>query len=152
MTDQRPLVEKMLELVVAAPARLIGRAATDLPTAVAEVRARVENKVKVAHWIGEMAVTTGRQELGRRLRPTPPPALDTPVAGQRDGGSAVAPRAPIAPVSRPPFEGYDELAAAQIVQLLPRLPHADLRLIHAYEAAGRSRRTILHRIQQLVGE
>ena len=149
MTDQRPLVEKMLDLVVAAPARLISRAATDLPTAVAEVRARVENKVKVAHWIGEMAVTTGRQELGRRLRPTPSDVPNTPVAVQRDNGSTLA---PIAPVGRPPFEGYDELAAAQIVQLLPRLPHADLRLIHDYEAAGRARRTILHRIQQLVGE
>ena len=155
MTDQRPIVEKVLNLVVAVPAGLISRAATDLPTAVAGVRSRLENKVKVAHWIGEMAVTTGRQELERRFRPTPPQPATTNVAGQGhgvSGPSATAAVRPSASTCRPPFEGYDELAAAQIVQLLPRLPHADLRLIHDYEAAGRSRRTILHRIQQLVGE
>ncbi|MDO8390128.1 MAG: hypothetical protein Q7V57_06540 [Actinomycetota bacterium] len=139
MTDQRPLIEKVLDLVVYAPAGMVAQARHDLPKLVADGRARLENRVRVARWIGEMAVTTGRREIEKRLAPQQPANEQSPVAASRPGSS------------RPPFDGYDDLAAAQIVQLLLRLPHADLHLIRAYEADGRGRRTILHRIDQLLG-
>lgn len=136
MTEQRPLIEKVLDLVVNAPATVVAQARHELPKLVADGRARIENRVRVAHWIGEMAVTTGRREIEKRLAPRPSQPAPSPAAAP--------------PAGRPPFDGYDELPATQVVQLLPELPHADLHLIRDYEAAGRGRRTILHRIDQLL--
>ena len=92
-----------------------------------------------------MAVTFGRSEVERRL---------TTAAEHRSLQPIVA--APLAMVSAhqpsaPPFEGYEHLAAAQIVQLLGRLPHAELVLIRDYETAHRRRRTILAKLTQLLG-
>ena len=148
MTEQRPLVEKVLDLVVYAPAGLVAQVRNDLPKLVADGRARLENRVKVAHWIGEMAVTTGRKEIEKRLAGSPP--TETGTAAAPTASAATTAKPGHANTGRPPFDGYDQLAATQIVQLLPRLPHADLEMIRVYEAAGRGRRTILHRIQQLL--
>jgi len=146
MTEQRPLIEKVLDVVVYAPVGLVAQARSDLPKLVADGRARLENRVKVAHWIGEMAVTTGRREIEKRLAAQQHSA--SPAAAQ---GASPTPAQPVAaPQRRAPFDGYDELAAAQIVQLLPRLPHADLHLIRDYEFAGRGRRTIIQRIDLLL--
>lgn len=134
MSEQRPLVEKLLDTVLSAPADIIGQV-QQLPKLLADGRAKLENRVRVAHWIGEMAVTTGRKEIDKRLtavRPSVPPA-------------ASHHRHP-----HPPFDGYDELPAAEVVKLLTRLPHADLELIGDYEAAGRGRRTILNRVAELL--
>jgi hypothetical protein len=47
--------------------------------------------------------------------------------------------------------GYDSLAASQVVQRLAGLSKDELEAVGAYEAAHRSRRTILSRIRQLQG-
>ena len=47
--------------------------------------------------------------------------------------------------------GYDSLAASQVVQRLAGLSKDELEAVGAYEAAHRSRRTILTRIRQLQG-
>lgn len=140
MDEQRPLVEKLLGMVLSAPAGLVDSVVRgDLPQRIAEGRMRLENRVRVAHWIGEMAVTTGRKELGKRLAAARP--------------TAAGPAAPAVPAHpHPPFDGYDTLPAAQIVKLLPQLPHPDLVLIRDHETAGRGRRTILNRISELLGE
>ncbi len=52
---------------------------------------------------------------------------------------------------RLPIKGYDELAASHVVERLPGLTRADLLSVHEYEAAHRSRRTILAKIEQLTG-
>ncbi|MGQ0743853.1 MAG: hypothetical protein ACT4OS_05880 [Acidimicrobiales bacterium] len=46
--------------------------------------------------------------------------------------------------------GYDSLAASQIVARLGALGPVELRAISARESAGRSRRSILRRIDQLL--
>jgi hypothetical protein len=136
MTQQRPLVEKLLDVVLYAPAGLLSQVRNDMPKLVADGRSRLENRVRVAHWIGEMAVTTGRKEIEKRLA-GPPPADEAPVP-------------PAAAHPHPPFEGYDQQTAVQIVQLLGSLPHVELELIREYETQGRGRRTILNKIDQLL--
>jgi hypothetical protein len=139
MDEQRPVVEKLLDLVVSAPAGLVGQV-RELPKLIADGRTKLENRVRVAHWIGEMAVTTGRKEIGRRMaaaRPTTGATQPAPEAGGH---------------RHPPFDGYDTLPAAEIVKLLARLPRPDLELIREYEAAGRARRTILGRVAELSGD
>jgi hypothetical protein len=48
------------------------------------------------------------------------------------------------------IDGYDALAASQIVARLDGLAEPELRQIEAYERAHRGRRTILHRVTQLL--
>lgn len=48
-----------------------------------------------------------------------------------------------------PIEGYDSLAASQVVGRLGTLTDAELAVIEAYETTHRSRRTILGKINQL---
>jgi len=144
MTSQRPLLAKVLDAVVFAPVGLVVQLREDVPALVASGRSHVQNRVQVARWVGEMAVTYGRQELEKRLtstaaaHPSLEPVVHAPLA-------VVAAHQP----SPPPFEGYDQLAATQVVQLLARLPHAELVLIHQYETAHRGRRTILAKLEQL---
>lgn len=48
-----------------------------------------------------------------------------------------------------PIEGYDNLAAAQIVSMLTSLTTAERALLRKYEQANRSRRTVLGKLDQL---
>jgi len=48
-----------------------------------------------------------------------------------------------------PIPDYDELSASQVVERLEGLDHDSLELIRRYEAAHRSRNTILGKIAQL---
>jgi hypothetical protein len=136
MSEQRPLVEKLLDAVLSAPADLVGQV-QQLPKLLADGRAKLENRVRVAHWIGEMAVTTGRKEIDKRL---------TAVRQQAPAAESASPGGR----AHPPFDGYDDLPATEVVKLLGRLPHSDLELIGDYEAAGRGRRTILNRVTELL--
>ncbi len=150
MPTQRPLIEKVLDLVVYAPVGLALLIREDVPTLVAGGRTRAHERVQVARWIGERAVTYGKQSIGRRATDAPVP-VSAPATGTTRDAAAPAPSA--VPVHRsPPFDGYDHLAAAQIVQLMGRLPHGELSLIRRYEASQRGRRTILAKIDQLIGE
>ena len=46
--------------------------------------------------------------------------------------------------------GYDSLSASQVVQRLEGLSPAELEEVRAHEASHRQRRTILHRVEQLL--
>ena len=58
---------------------------------------------------------------------------------------------PLAQHPPEPFEGYSGLPAAQIVQRLAHLPHGELHLVRAFETAHRGRRTVLSKVDQLLG-
>jgi len=149
MTERRPLIEKVLDIVVYAPVGLALQLRSDVDTFLASGRTQVSERVQVARWIGEMAVTYGRRELEKRLAAASasPPAVATNV-----GVRVVEPLAVVeAPTLGPPFDGYQSLAATQVVQLLGRLTSEDLAAIRIYEAANRARRTILAKIDQLLG-
>ncbi len=46
--------------------------------------------------------------------------------------------------------GYDSLSASQVVQRLEGLSSPELEEVRAHETAHRQRRTILHRVEQLL--
>jgi hypothetical protein len=50
-----------------------------------------------------------------------------------------------------PIPGYDALSASQVVERLLGLSVRELQAVHAYETANRQRRTILGKIEQLIG-
>jgi hypothetical protein len=50
------------------------------------------------------------------------------------------------------ISGYDSLSASQVVQRLGGLTASQLRAVQAHEQAGRHRRTVLHRVDQLLAE
>ncbi len=149
MTEQRPVIEKVLDIVLYAPVGLVLQLRSDVDTFVSNGRTQVAERIQVARWIGEMAVTYARRDLDKRMaarsaeavtaEPSPVAAPDVP-----------SPVAMPAQAVRPPFDGYQSLAAAQVVQLLGRLPAAELAIIRDYETATRGRRTILAKLEQLL--
>ncbi|MCE9621716.1 MAG: hypothetical protein K8R99_05155 [Actinomycetia bacterium] len=136
MTDQRPLHERVLDIAIFAPVGLLRRLRDDLPSLVSSGRREVEERVRVAHWIGEMSVTYGRAELKRRLTSTGAPGVTEVADAEVE--------------SPPPFDGYDELPADRLVQVLSNFPVAELALIRVYEQRKRGRRTVLAKIDQLI--
>jgi len=122
------------------------------------------------------APRSSQRPAGRDRAPTREQAAtaasDRPEAPQSDGQTAARPPAaspgrvpgrsvPSAPSPRSarhgaarslPIPGYDTLAASQVVERLAALSGDELEAVRAYEAAGRRRRTVLHRIAQLNAE
>jgi len=144
MSDQRPFIEKVLDIALYAPVGLAVQLQSDLSTFISSGRTRVSERVQVARWVGEMTVTYGRRELEKRMAG----AAVAPVAG----APAIEPQLVVEiPPLTPPFDGYQHLAAAQVVQLLGRLPVYELAAIRTYERANRRRRTILAKLDQLLG-
>jgi hypothetical protein len=146
------------------------------------------NRVRVARWIGEQAVTFGRREIvtafesGAVIVPSPPTAdepipsdsvVPTDISAQSDPvvepdlgvGRGVpdvahdpAPEPPEANATEDapdtgdevPFDGYDTLPAAHIVQRLSRLTPAELGVVRGYETRHRARRTVVAKVDQLL--
>lgn len=146
MPSPRPLVEKVLDVWLYAPVGVAKQLGIEVPAGVAERHTQLHNRVQFARWVGEMAVTFGRQQLELRLATA---AEANPVLERVAAEPLAAVQAD--ELTHPPFDGYDQLAATQIVQLLGRLPHVELALIRTYEAQHRKRRTILAKVDQLLG-
>jgi hypothetical protein len=127
----------VLDIVMFAPVGLLRRLRDDLPGLVASGRREVEDRVRVAHWVGEMSVNYGRAEVKRRF------VEANTKPGITDVAEAVVP-------TPPPFEGYDELPADRLVQLLSKFPVSELAIIRLYEQSQRGRRTVLAKIDQLI--
>lgn len=162
------------------------------------------NRVRVARWIGEQAVTYGRREIIKAFEAgahTPGPGDEPPdaavVSDQLPTAAAQAaavpvgdnrPAQPISPALAdelatltltlddtsttlhvgldlgvtstllatrsadgvPPFDGYDTLPAAHIVQRLARLTPVELAAVRAYELGHRGRRTVVAKVDQLL--
>ncbi|MGH9109710.1 MAG: hypothetical protein ACRDY3_09675 [Acidimicrobiales bacterium] len=179
-----------------APAGAVLSALDDVPGMAARGRTLVEQEVRNAHLLGQLAVHEGQRRLRRRLdrpdrdrsaspptaspptpfppAPSPPPA--SPPAPPRDATPPPAPprgtgpTGPTGPAPRGPagtgipgpaidggagadlaIPGYDTLPASQVVRRLDGLGPTELAAVFRHESAGRGRRTILHRAQQLLG-
>ncbi|HTZ07796.1 MAG TPA: hypothetical protein VMB72_01920, partial [Acidimicrobiales bacterium] len=140
-------------------------------------RHRVEGQVHTARLVGQFAVQLGRRRVVETLdhfvapapAPAPPPVPDPAREVRSDQHpSAVWARpveavAPPAPSARPgtngvvgeaatalAIPGYDALSASQVVQRLEGLSAEELEEVRAHEHAHRQRRTILHRVDQLL--
>lgn len=136
MTDQRSLRDRVLDIAVFAPVGLLRRLRDDLPGLVSSGRREVEDRVRVARWVGEMSVNYGRAEVKRKLAEASTPGV-TEVADAEVQSPA-------------PFDGYDDLPADRLVQLLAKFPASELAMIRVYEQSQRARRTVLAKIDQLI--
>lgn len=90
MTDQRSPLDAALDLMLFAPVGLALTIGEELPKLAAKGRSTVTARVTTARIVGQFAVTQGRRELERRMRPPTPP---TPAAAPRpasDAGSAAS--------------------------------------------------------------
>jgi hypothetical protein len=139
LADQRPLRDRVLDLVVYAPVGVLRRLREDLPALVESGRREVADRVRVAHWIGEMAVTYGRAEL-RRISSSTGSSTTSAEIDVTDSEAS----------SPQPFDGYDDLPADRLVQLLSKFPASELAIIRLYEQKQRGRRTVLAKIDQLI--
>ncbi|MGQ0824724.1 MAG: hypothetical protein ACT4OX_06825 [Actinomycetota bacterium] len=120
-----------------------------------KVRARVERRAdavrsSTADWLTAAPLTrTGAPPPDRTstARERAPARVTVPVivtAAANDGAAADA-RAAL------PIPGYDALSASQVVERLPGLLAVELDAVRDYESSHRNRRTILGKIDQLVG-
>ena len=141
LADQRPLRDRVLDLVVYAPVGVLRRLREDLPELIESGRREVTDRVRVAHWIGEMAVTYGRTELQRRVSSSASTTHSSTTGIDVTDSEASSPQ---------PFDGYDELPADRLVQLLSKFPASELAIIRLYEQKQRGRRTVLAKIDQLI--
>ena len=113
---------------------------------------QLRNRMIVARWLGEQAVTVVRRELvaawdAGRVVSQPPTAPAVVVEEALVEEPVVVPAVTVAVV---PFEGYDTLPASHIVDRLRRMTPAELGGARAYEATHRNRRTILAKVDQLL--
>jgi len=143
MAEQRPLIEKLLDVALYAPVGLLSCLRTDVPQYLEERRHHLEQRVQVARWIGQMTVAFGAQELSKRFEHAEPTVAPEPIELTEE---------PLAQHAPEPFDGYDTFPASHIVQRLGRLPHSELHLVRAYETAHRGRRTVLAKVDQLLGD
>jgi hypothetical protein len=143
----------LLDAFVYGPIGLLTTRRADLSEVASAGRSQVDQQFALARVLGRLAVETGRRKatgefssLCHRLWPARP----TPSSG--------APEPPVAETTAPspfsagvdlPIEGYDTLAASQIVARLATLTVEELEVIRAYETEHRARKTVLGKISQL---
>lgn len=175
--DHKSRADRILDVFVFGPAGLALTAAEEFPKLAEKGRHRVEGQVHTARLVGQFAVQMGRRQIettvGNLLaghRPATPvtqAASSAPASSTSPGGDDPVPAAPApAPstgVSAPAggngalasdalgIPGYDSLSASQVVQRLEGLSVDELEAIRGHEAAHRRRRTILNRVEQLLG-
>lgn len=170
-----PTVERALELFVYLPAGALSTALRSGPAAVAAQGARLHQQLENARFVGRFAVDLSwRQLRGRfgdsirtiermvldrteRLEQGDPPephpvtrGAPLPSLDPADAGTSAPPANEI--VVDAVIADYDTLAASQVVRRLDGLAAPELRAVARHEAAARHRRTVLHRIDQLLAE
>jgi len=155
----------VLDWLVYAPLGVLTMVHKDLPGIIAAGKQRVDSQLTMAKFVGKMAVRQVTNELDRRLdeaerareaaeatvavaavEALPPTSLPAAVIEAVANAPELADDA--APVSLP-IDGYESLAASQVVLRLGSLTPAELAAIADYESSHRARRTILGKIHQL---
>ena len=178
--EHRTLAQRALDLLVFAPAGFALTALEDLPAMAEKGRRQLSQHVRNAHIVGRFTVAQGKKRAAvQRDRFATPRAQtvrpdlrrEPSASGEQAEGSHAPARSPSpengvtlrrlpAPVpSRAPVPSaalnlaipdYDTLSASQVVRRLDGLGPDELDAVRRHEAAGRMRRTILHRVDQLL--
>lgn len=132
----RRLADDLVDYAIYAPLGAVATLAEELPELVRRGRDRFGGQVRLAQMFGRIAADSARRQAQgfARGRPAPPPGAK---------GSSTA---------HPPFEGYDDFAATEVIARLEGLNAEALRSVRAYEQAHRNRRTVLGRIAQLLAK
>ncbi len=173
-SDDTPLNERLLDLLVYVPAGIAVSVVEELPKLAAMGRDRLGVRVSSARAVGQFVVQAGTDEFRRRsaglfhgssgrgnvVTPTPAREAGGVRTATVDTTWATTPSQPTAPagnghvpaVSSLSIPGFDSLSASQVVQRLDGLNRVELVSVRAYEASTRGRRTILSRVDQLLDE
>ncbi|MGK0276312.1 MAG: hypothetical protein ACI9N0_002703 [Ilumatobacter sp.] len=148
MTQRGPTqVERLAAAVFYAPIGLGAQLVGDLPATMGKAK----QQIVLARFIGKMAVDHGAKQLRERLSPAVGPAeMPGPQADVEAVPVASAePDLATADVETLALPDYDQLPAAHIVGKLAGLTQAERNVIELYETAGRHRRTVLGKLDQL---
>lgn len=138
MAGRRAPIGRLVDLAVAVPTCTVVAAARAVPIA-----ARV-GTTGAANLVGRIseAVHERRHELDAVATTSSAPPDAEGVVDSRPGDTVA--------VADLPIEGYDDLAARQVVDRLGALELDDLRQIEAYERSHRTRSTVLGKISMLL--
>jgi hypothetical protein len=158
--EPRPPLARLVELAVVVPVEVTSRLIEAVPAVVDKVPSaaeRVKREIVLARFLGKLVVDQGIRELRSRLAPEP--SHSDPVASGSDSEEGDAPASAPQPADLPPasvpdvtslaLADYDHLSSAQIVGKLDGLDDAEREAIERYETAGRHRRTVLGKLDQL---
>jgi hypothetical protein len=156
---------RLVELAVVVPVEVGSRLIEAVPAVVDKVPSaaeRVKREIVLARFLGKLVVDQGVRELRSRLTPERGPGdhAESGTEAEQDGTPAPAPPpVDVTPVDVPDVDvpdvttlalsDYDHLSSAQIVGKLDGLDDAEREAIERYETAGRHRRTILGKLEQL---
>jgi hypothetical protein len=151
---------RLVELAVVVPVEVGSRLIEAVPAVVDKVPSaaeRVKREIVLARFLGKLVVDQGVRELRSRLTPERGPGdhAERGTEAEQDGTPAPAPPpVDVTPVDVPDvttlaLSDYDHLSSAQIVGKLDGLDDAEREAIERYETAGRHRRTILGKLEQL---
>ncbi len=159
MSTQRNPIDLALDVFVFAPLGATIEFWDKMPDRARLGRERLGSQAPAARMIGEFAVKAGRKKVEARVD-------ELAAAGRRRAGAASPSTAPAEPVeagtaetalveagTEAPVElainDYDGLPAVQIIPMLATLSADERVAIRAHEVAGRGRRTILGKLDQL---
>lgn len=142
MTAGRDPVDRVVDLAIALPVSTLIAARRTLPIIALLARRRNRGDSPVAGPLAPVGGDLEREAPG----PTEPRSTGRPAAAPaarargraNGGGSGVL-----------PLDGYDHLAARQVVDRLAGLDADELDAVERYELAHRRRRTVLGKIEQL---
>jgi hypothetical protein len=158
--EPRPPLARLVELAVVVPVEVGSRLLEAVPAVADKVPSaaeRVKREIVLARFLGKLVVDQGVRELRSRL--TPERSHSDPAASktgpEREDAPATAPQPAAVPPADVPdvatlaLADYDHLSSAQIVGKLDGLDDDEREAIERYETAGRHRRTILGKLEQL---
>jgi len=143
----RAEVERWLHAIVGlsvlAPALVVGRTRRCAMRTAATVRHHVGRPVQMARSLFDLAARAPAADHVATMTPSVG-AVDVVAEPELD-----APPSPGA--TELPIDEYESLAASQVVARLPSLTPDELDAVRRFEADHRGRRTVLGRIDQLLG-
>jgi hypothetical protein len=134
-------VRTFITAAVAVPGAAIERVGRCVSGRMGTVTERVAEPVRLVKSLVELATGASASHGGTVAVA---PAASTEAAD--DGPSAASPDA-----DELPIEEYESLAASHVIARLENLSPTELRKVREFEAAHRGRRTVLGRIDQLLG-
>ena len=142
-------VERLAAAAFYAPIGLGAQLVGDLPATMGKAK----QQIALARFIGKMAVDQGAKQLRERLSPAPlpPERSPEPLRVVEVVPVATVETAELATVEAEvlALPDYDQLPAAHIVGKLEGLTQLERDSIELYETAGRHRRTVLGKLDQL---
>jgi hypothetical protein len=178
LSETRSGRDRLLDVMVFAPAGLAVTVVEEFPKLVEKGRHRIEGQVHTARLVGQFALQFGRRRLEQSIERLAGDRSAGPSDGSSSTSAAGPPRgatSPAVPTSGPeaPWEAgdrpraaasdpgggdaaalaipnYDSLSASQVVQRLDGLSASELRDVRLHESAHRHRQTILGRVDQLL--